>query len=255
MRSLARLTPAAAAAATALFAPHELSRCAQPPAVTRREALAWGAGGFGQTGLGAERDVATPTPLDVGRDLRERAAAVVSSGPATSSGLLTEDGRAYTWGCGRDGRLGHGVAGVTNQDAPRLVEGLPEPVSQLALGEYFGLAVGAGSGRVYSWGRRATGRHAGVKAPPAVAPVEGLHGVRVVAVAAGREHAVAVDAEGGVWSWGVGSSYALGHGDKADVPTPRRVAAMEGAWEGLRSSSWEVPTEDRRAAARTAGVW
>lgn len=50
----------------------------------------------------------------------------------------------------------------------------------------------------------------------------------IVSVACGREHSVCVDAEGGVWTWGIGSAYALAHGSKADAPTPRRVGSLEG---------------------------
>lgn len=153
-------------------------------------------------------------------------AAVASSGAAVSTAALSDEGHVFTWGCGRDGRLGHGVAAITNAATPREVP-LPEPATAIAMGEYFGLAIGA-SGAVYSWGRRALGRK-DVAAVP-VGRVDAAGGLRTaVAIAAGREHAVAVDEAGGAWTWGVGTSYALGHGDKAEATSPRRVTALQGA--------------------------
>ena len=36
-----------------------------------------------------------------------------------SSVLVTEDGAVYSWGCGRDGRLGHGLAKVGSAPIPK----------------------------------------------------------------------------------------------------------------------------------------
>ena len=177
--------------------------------------MAWGGGTFGETGLGAERDVAVPTRVELD------GAVAVAAGP-TSSAALTADGRVLTWGCGRDGRLGHGSSGA-NQGTPRVVEGLREPVTDVRLGEYFGLAR-ALDGGVVSWGRRALGR---ASDGPPVGRVEGL--VDAVAIACGREHALAATREGAVVSWGVGTSYALGHFNKGDVERPRAIAVLSGA--------------------------
>ena len=184
------------------------------------EAYAWGSGGFGQTGHGVEADIPIPRPIEM---LRNRGVVqLVTSGSAVSSAALTEDGTVYVWGCGRDGRLGLGEAAVTNQDVPVPLSGLPKDIASIAIGEYHGLAV-TRDGKLYGWGKRAAGTGKADGTPAAVAlPAP----VPIVSVACGREHSVAIDAEGGVWSFGVGSSYALGHGNKADAPTPQRVASL-----------------------------
>jgi alpha-tubulin suppressor-like RCC1 family protein len=50
----------------------------------------------------------------------------------------------------------------------------------------------------------------------------------IVAVAAGRAHVVALDLEGGVWTWGDNSRFQLGNGDETHAPSavPTRVCAV-----------------------------
>ena len=56
--------------------------------------------------------------------------------------------------------------------------------------------------------------------------VEGLRGVRVVAVAARGAHTLALDDRGRVYSWGRGDEGQLGHGAFEAVPHPRRIARL-----------------------------
>ena len=50
-----------------------------------------------------------------------------------------------------------------------------------------------------------------------------LNGVRVVGVAAGAHHSIALAADGRVITFGSGASGKLGHGDDEDQMTPRVV--------------------------------
>ena len=59
------------------------------------------------------------------------------------------------------------------------------------------------------------------------APVAGLDGVIVREVAAGLVHTLLLGACGGVWSCGRGVFGQLGHGDTADLATPRRIGGLE----------------------------
>ena len=49
---------------------------------------------------------------------------------------------------------------------------------------------------------------------------------RVVSVAAGSEHSLALAAEGALFSFGCGVDGQLGHGDTANQPQPKRVVAL-----------------------------
>lgn len=198
---------------------------------------------------------------------------IAASGPSVSSAAVTADGGVYTWGCGRDGRLGLSAGGTLHeldQSRPALVESLleslagspnastasnhahlsvdpdaqrpPDPVIQASMGEYCGAAVTA-SGRVFTWGKVALGR-APQRGPPDttgryhdrqlkwlgpgqvtnwssgardrgyISDSSSTAGIPVItSVSCGREHMLAIDADGNCYGWGVNSSYATGHGD------------------------------------------
>ena len=56
--------------------------------------------------------------------------------------------------------------------------------------------------------------------------IEAFTGQRVVAVAAGEAHNLALAADGAVWSWGWGSRGQLGHGDEQIQLLPKKVEAF-----------------------------
>ncbi len=53
-----------------------------------------------------------------------------------------------------------------------------------------------------------------------------LENVRVVRVAAGQQHCMALTADGEVYSWGLGVFGQLGHGVSSDAHRPTRIAAL-----------------------------
>ena len=83
----------------------------------------WGWGQFGQLGHGREADEVAPVAIEYlqGNDLK----ALISHGTATSSAAVDSAGKVYTFGCGKDSRLGHGYnVDAPNQAIPRVVEGI-----------------------------------------------------------------------------------------------------------------------------------
>ena len=56
--------------------------------------------------------------------------------------------------------------------------------------------------------------------------IEGLQGVRAVAIAAGAFHSLVLTAGRAVFSFGPGGDGRLGHGDEEDVTTPKRIEAL-----------------------------
>ena len=53
-------------------------------------------------------------------------------------------------------------------------------------------------------------------------------GQRVVAISTGRNHSLAITADGAIWSWGYGRFGKLGHGDEQSQLLPKKVEAFAG---------------------------
>lgn len=82
-----------------------------------------GYGQLGQLGHPGEVDHVVPKKVAL---LSKAGVAMLVSGPAAkSSAAVGGDGKVYTFGCGRDGRLGHGSGlDAVNQDVPKAVTGI-----------------------------------------------------------------------------------------------------------------------------------
>jgi len=118
---------------------------------------------------------------------------------------LTAAGNVYTYGSGKKFELGHG-AKKQYTTKPEKVEGLP-PVKQVALGAHHS-AVLTESGDVYTWGwgggildAGALG-HPGNSDCPVPKQVEGFN--KIVQIATGAHHTLALTESGSVLSWGRG---------------------------------------------------
>ena len=85
-------------------------------------------------------------------------------------------------------------------------------------------------GAVWSWGDGDWGRlgHGDPAHQWQPKKVEAFAGQRVVAVSAGRDHSLALTADGAVWSWGYGYQGRLGHGDTQSQLLPKKVEAFAG---------------------------
>ncbi|KAL6063805.1 E3 ISG15--protein ligase herc5 [Balamuthia mandrillaris] len=139
------------------------------------------------------------------------------------------------WGCallldsqGRVWKLG---PDASNNNEPAVVKELcHERVVYVATSEFHSLAVTC-KGEVYSWGTggiqlgRTTAEYPA--AQPAVIPA--LRGHRVVQVAVGIYHSVALTEEGKVFAWGGGSQGCPGQGSLDNCPVPTVVLFEETA--------------------------
>ena len=176
--------------------------------------LMCGRGRFGRLGLGEEDKRKTPTPRAV---FDGEAVLMVACGRAHTA-VATEGGGVYTFGDGQDGLLGHGD--FEDQLVPRRVaaEGFnDERVVMLAVRETHMVALSE-EGHVFTWGAGDDGQlgHGDGEdqlVPRQVEP-ERFGGERVVFVAAGGDHTVAVTAGGRLYTWGDGHQGQLGHGSQ-----------------------------------------
>ena len=103
-----------------------------------------------------------------------------------------------------------------------------DAVLMVACGEYHTTVLTEGGG-VYTFGRGFDGQlghgNRENQLAPRRVPEAGFNGERVVMVAAGDAHTVALSEAGHVFTWGCGECGQLGHNDEEDQRAPRQVEA------------------------------
>ncbi|CBJ30727.1 conserved unknown protein [Ectocarpus siliculosus] len=201
--------------------------------------LSWGSGQRGQLGLG-EGVVDRRTPHVI-RALAGLPVRSVVAGAAHAL-CVTLDGKVFSWGCGQDGRLGHGD--YKDRWEPCRVEGVgSDPVALIGAGAAHSMAVSLPQS-VHLWGRGAHGRlgtgdnkcrHAPVRLknwPP------GFPGCVVQDVALGGAHSIVLahrsapttlanpwGAESLAYAWGYGYCGQLGLGRRVgEIKMPSKIA-------------------------------
>lgn len=195
---------------------------------TKAGVVVWGSSEDGQLGIGSlpAEDRAVPPRLVEGfRSVHVRH--VVCSGHYSCA--VSEGGEVYTWGCGKDYQLGHGdTKDVYTPKAVRFLQS--KLIRHVSLAEHHAAAVSE-SGVLYTWGRGQNGRlgHGSTESEPQPKPVEALAGQHVVHVACGDFHTACVTLNPThVYTWGLGLSGRLGHGDEADCHLPTIVEVLSG---------------------------
>lgn len=195
---------------------------------TKAGVVVWGSSEHGQLGIGslpAEDRAVPPRLVESLRSVHVRH--VACSG--NYSCAVSESGEVYTWGCGKDGQLGHGD--LKDSYTPRAVRSLQSKlIRHVSLAEHHAAAVSEG-GVLYTWGRGQNGRlgHGGAENELLPKAVEALVGQHVVQVSCGDFHTACVTLNPTfVYTWGLGLSGRLGHGEEADCHLPTPVEALSG---------------------------
>ena len=189
---------------------------------------AWGANTFGQLGTGSSGGYST-TPELV--RLPAGVSALSVSAGRNHSLAVGSDGRVYAWGDNRLGELGAGRSGDYST-TPAPVVGLSESVRAQAVfaGGHHGLALGR-DGTLYTWGANESGQLGDGATTNRSTPVSATlpAGVRVVTVAAGGRHTLALGADGALYAWGANADGELGDGATTDRARPGAVRLPRGA--------------------------
>jgi alpha-tubulin suppressor-like RCC1 family protein len=155
---------------------------------------------------------------------------------------IGEAGQVFSWGRGESGLLGHGDTQA--QPSPKRVEALRGVrMNSVAVGQFHALALSE-DGLVYAWGEN---RERAVLADPDLQtrslpkPVEALRGVRVVSIAVADNRGYAVADTGELLAWGIDTDWArpLGHGEHANCPWPKPIAALRGVKVDAVAASFE----------------
>ncbi|XP_037077204.1 E3 ubiquitin-protein ligase HERC2-like [Pollicipes pollicipes] len=142
--------------------------------------------------------------------------------------IVSQDGRVYACGEGKNGRLGLGHCIITG--SPRQLTALGQyVVKKVAVnsGGRHALALTA-DGKVFSWGEGDDGKlgHGSRQSCFKPRQVEALRSRRIRDVSAGSSHSAAITSCGQLYTWGLGEYGRLGHGDNVTHLTPKLVEAL-----------------------------
>ncbi|XP_042876756.1 E3 ubiquitin-protein ligase HERC2-like isoform X6 [Penaeus japonicus] len=216
------------------------------------ELYCWGLGEYGRLGLG---DTTTQLKPKLVKALHGQRVVQVACGSRDAQTLaLTSEGMVYSWGDGDFGKLGRG--GSEGCSLPQNIERLNGlGVCQIECGAQFSLVL-TKSGQVWTWGKgdyfrlgHGTDQH--VRRPTMV---EGLRGKKVVHVAVGALHCLAVTEAGQVYAWGDNDHGQQGNGTTIVNRRPALVCGLEGvrvarvACGSSHSVAWTAPDPPLPAA-------
>ncbi|CDP09284.1 unnamed protein product [Coffea canephora] len=192
------------------------------------QVFTWGYGGFGALGHSVYHRELLPRLVE--GPWTEEIYHIATSGTHTAA--ITKSGELYIWGRDEgDGRLGLGPGRGPNEagglSIPSKVRALPMPVAAVSCGGFFTMALSK-EGRLWNWGANSNyelgrGDKLGGWKPQ---PVPSLKDVRIVQIASGGYHSIALTDKGEVFTWGHGGHGQLGHSNIQNHKVPLRVEAL-----------------------------
>lgn len=185
--------------------------------------LAWGDDQDGELGDGSVMDEPAPVAVNPPAELTVTSARVGSFAIA-----VTTSGAVWTWGRGQQGELGNGAT-KTRRRPVKVKLPVGVRVRSVRAGFEFALAVTT-TGRVLAWGDGIGGELGDGRGKSSDVPVwvDLPTGVKVTAVSAGGDSAVALTSTGQVLAWGDNLSGQLGDGSKANSARPVWVKLPKG---------------------------
>ena len=193
----------------------------------KKQLFTWGNNASGQLGQGSEKNSPIPTLLE---HLEHTSIKTAVARGRNSACIMEDTGKVYTFGNGSHSILGHGDSmDQPNQTLPTKVNGLGNKECTAVCIGGFHMMVIDDDQKVWSWGRNNRGQlglgegTSGDYGKPQ--PLSTL--TNIVALAAGRQHSLALNERGEVHSWGCGRDGALGLGDKNIRKSPTKINELE----------------------------
>jgi len=196
---------------------------------------AWGSNSFGQLGVGSNDSQITFASAI--RSLQGTTITAIAAGSGHSLALDSQ-GNVWAWGDNQVGQLGIGSHGRPRHVPVKL--GLfpaRTRITRIAAGAMHNLAIDSG-GRLWAWGANGDGRLGIGTTTHEAAPVHvSFPGgtPRIVTIAAGGAHSLAVDANGNLWAWGFNQRGQLGNGTTIESHVPARVIYPVGTTHAIVS--------------------
>ena len=175
---------------------------------------AWGNNNGGRLGDNTNINKSTPVAL-VGAT---KTFCKISAGGSVTSGI-DKNGRAWGWGTNGSGQVGDNT--ITLRATPVSVLGLVKTFCEISAGTAHTLAIDK-NGRAWGWGNNGQGQLADGSFTQRNTPVSITGPVRTFCkISAGDGHSVAIDKNGGVWTWGNATNGRLGNNNYIiSVTTP-----------------------------------
>ena len=179
-------------------------------------AWAWGNGGDGR--LGINSTVSALTPVSVLGAVKTFCH--IGAGNATSA-AIDKNGRIWSWGFNNSGQLGNGAN--TQQLTPVSLAGAVKTFCKISLSNGQTLALDK-NGRAWGWGFNANGLLGDNSVTARNTPVSVAGAVKTFCeIAAGNQHALAIDKSGNTWAWGPNGQGQLGANIATFVRTPKSI--------------------------------
>lgn len=234
---------------------------------------AWGDNAFGQLGVD-KADTPKPNeyskkPVQAGR-LVPGFANISSIAANGNFNLARANGKVWAWGRNRSGQLGvePPVAGSTAAD----FDATPKPVEALSALGIIAVAAGGASGyalaqdgTVWAWGNNfdgqlGNGTTVNSHTPQRVLTAANVPLTNIVRIAAGVQHALAMDKDGQVWAWGYNIFGQLGNYDKkpnnqAPDDQPFAVQVVADIAKTPFTGATEIRAFGSSSMARKDGAW
>ena len=191
----------------------------------------WGFNQYGQLGNNTTTNSRSPIAVQVaGTPLAGKTIVQIAAG-ADHSLALDSDGALYAWGSNAYGQLGNGT--TTNSSVPVAVKiaGTPlagKTIVQIAAGANHNMVL-TFDGAVYTWGwnyhgqlgnNTKTNSNTIVAVQTIGTPIAGK---KIVKIAAGQGHSLALTDDGMVYTWGRNDTGQLGNNATTDVMLPVTV--------------------------------
>jgi len=180
------------------------------------ELWAWGDNMYGQLGDGSTTSRSSPEQINAIGNLK----AVTAGNYHTLA--IKSDGTLWAWGYNAQGQLGDGT--YTNESSPENISAISgvSGVVAIAAGGSYTVALKSG-GTVWTWGDNSYGElgngnttnSSNNYSPQQIGTIGNIS-----AVAAGWNHAVALQSDGTLWAWGDGGEGQLGDGLTVDSNSP-----------------------------------
>lgn len=203
--------------------------------------FSWGAGHFGQLGLGtadSDRQLTfTPQPMVIQQLLPHAIGSPVKQIAAGDwHGLaLTESGRIWAWGSNRSHQCGRKPnSRSSNSQATTLLSPMPIPLDvsaeQIAAGRSHSVAIIKDTRQIYCWGSTLHGQCGNVVRKTPVSPhlVDGLSELSFRKISVAGNHTLALTTGGRLFTWGDNSEGQLGHSPACPaLPKARQVQDLD----------------------------